>query len=99
MSASIACPHCEKPARVRSSRQVTRTYRQLHLECTNRECGHVFGGGLSVTHTIVPSAVPDPEIHLHMAPRRSANDNPARGPEVPPVAAAANEKPPARSTG
>ena len=92
MSASINCPHCQQRARIRSSREVTATYRQLHMECRNDECGHVFGAGLSVTHTIVPSMTPNPEIELHIAPprRRVANDNVTRDPEVSPAAANEN---------
>ena len=84
MSATIACPHCRSRARVRTSREVTRTYRQLQLECSNIECGHTFAAELTVTHTISPSACPDPEIHLRQAPpRNTANDNTPCGPEVP----------------
>ncbi len=101
---AIACPHCKSNARVRTSRGITSTYRQMSLECGNVECGHTFGAELTITHTISPSACPDPEVHLRIAPpriRRADNDNlrPARdtkgaaimrqsGPEVPPPPAA-----------
>lgn len=89
MSATIKCPHCRKAARVRTSREVTPTYRQLHIQCGNADCGHTFGAELTITHTISPSACPDPDLHLRRsAPRRPAdNDNPS-GSEVPLVATA-----------
>lgn len=88
MSATIKCPHCREAAAVRTSRAVTRTYRQLHLQCRNTSCGHTFGAELTITHTISPSACPDPEIHLRQAAQRRSADNDNRGgPEVPLVAA------------
>ncbi len=93
---TIACPHCSGATRVRSSRTVTPTYRQLYFQCSTIDCGHTFAAELSITHTIVPSARPNPDIHLRIAPprRRADNDNPGgavdprRGPEVsPPLAA------------
>lgn len=101
MSATTACPHCKNSAQVRSSRALTPTYRQLYLQCGNVECGHTFAAELTITHTISPSACPDPEVQLRMAPprRRHANDNPdvaiaaSRGPEVPPVRAANDDDP------
>lgn len=94
MSATIDCPHCKGPARVRTSRAVTPTYRQLHLACLDTLCGHTFAGSIEILHTISPSACPDPAVHLRIAPprRRAANDN--RGLDVPlplPLSAAAND--------
>jgi hypothetical protein len=76
---AVACPHCKEAARVRSSKQVTPLIRQLYLRCTNDDCGHVFGGDITITHTISPSACPDAEIMLRQVPPRRAaaiNDNP-----------------------
>ncbi|WP_299307830.1 ogr/Delta-like zinc finger family protein [uncultured Croceicoccus sp.] len=91
MSVSIACPHCSSRATVRTSRAVTPLYRQLNIACRNAECGHTFAADMTITHTISPSAIPDPEIHLRTSTfaRRAVNDNPA-GREVP-VAAPAND--------
>ena len=93
----IACPHCQSFARVRTSRAVTATYRQLEFVCTNFDCAHVFAAEIAVTHTIRPSLTPNPGVVLRMAPPRRridtasalpqpANDEPTRGPEVPPAA-------------
>lgn len=68
--ASINCPHCGWPAPTRSSRPVTATYREIRFQCTNLECGHTFAGALSITHTIAPSACPNPAIDLPVAPPR-----------------------------
>ncbi len=97
---SIDCPHCGQKARTRSSRAVGPTYKQLNMQCSNLECGHTFAAALEILYTIAPSARPNPEINLRMAPPRSkalptpANDDgaPAKfaggcGPEVPPLAA------------
>lgn len=100
MSATTACPHCKNDARVRSSRALTPTYRQLYLQCGNVTCGHTFAAELTITHTISPSACPDPTIELRQAPprRRAANDNvvanaAVSGPEVPPIRAANDDDP------
>lgn len=88
---SIDCPHCKGPAQVRSSRSVTETYRQLYVRCSNLECGHIFGAELTITHTISPSANPDPNVHLRIgSPRQRKLPVPANdcGSEVPlPLAA------------
>ena len=92
MSASIACPDCTSRAQVRTSRAITPTYRQLHLRCSNDDCGHTFAAELTITHTISPSACPDPSIDLRQAPPRRRADNDNRGPGVSLApAAAAND--------
>ncbi len=94
---SIECPHCREKARTRSSRAVSPTYKHLNFQCSNIECGHTFAGALEILYTIAPSAIPDPEIHLRMAPPRRqglpvpANDDGVFGasaPEVAPLRAA-----------
>jgi len=98
---SVRCPHCRRPARIRSSRAMTPLVRQLYLACTNVECGHTFGADIEITHTISPSACPAPDVHLRLAPprRRVANDNPSNdnplpgAPEVAPTLAVTAENP------
>jgi len=63
-SASIDCPHCGQSAPVRTSRQVTRLYRELYHQCSNLDCGHTFASALSITHTISQSACPDHSVEL-----------------------------------
>lgn len=76
-SASIDCPHCGQSAPVRTSRQVTRLYRELYHQCSNIDCGHTFASALSITHTISQSACPDHSVDLPVAPprQRAGNDN------------------------
>jgi len=85
----MSCPHCRGPARIRSSRPVTLTYRQLNCACLDVQCGFTFGADIEITHMISPSARPNPDVQLRAVPRRTrrpANDDHARGPEVPPHA-------------
>lgn len=103
----IACPHCGSPTRVRSSRSITSTYRQLNIGCLNVACGATFGADLTITHEISPSATPNPALALRRAAprRRPANDNPAGaqpapgGQEVPPPANDLEPTPTDASTG
>ncbi|MGE5563145.1 MAG: ogr/Delta-like zinc finger family protein [Bacillota bacterium] len=93
----LDCPHCEANAIVRSSRMITPLYKHCNMQCTNFECGHTFAVAVEFLHTISPSACARAELHLPTAPprRRAANDDhlqtggalPARGVEVPPIAA------------
>ena len=90
----IDCPHCAEPLRVRNSRPVVPTLRQLNLECVNDDCAATFGGELTITHGIWPSAKPDPSVHLRMVPpRRPVPDNDNHGQQV--LACAPGVAPPA----
>lgn len=85
---TIACPHCDTRAKVRSSEQMTSLVRELRFTCDNDACGHTFLGTLEITRTITPSARPNPAVNLPMTPRRPkpepANDD---GPILSPAAA------------
>lgn len=59
-----SCPHCESKATCRTSRHVTSTMRELYMQCHNVECGHTWKAVLAVSHTIVPSAQPNPKVFL-----------------------------------
>lgn len=91
---SINCPHCAQSARVRSSRTITPTFKQLQLQCQNVECGATYGAVLEIVHEIAPPAVRNPEIHLRAVPVRTRAEPPPLhpandcGPEVPPARAA-----------
>ena len=61
-----ACPHCESPANVRTSRRLSRTCVQTYYQCTNIHCGHTFVGLEEIVYTLSPSAMPDPSIHLEV---------------------------------
>jgi hypothetical protein len=87
---SLDCPHCEAPTRVRTSRDVAPTFRQLQLQCTNADCGATYGADITITHGISPSAIPNPAVTLRMvSPRRrlvAANDDGRFGASAPGVA-------------
>lgn len=76
------CPHCEAPAKVRSSKTLTPLYRELRFQCSNVDgdnpCGHTFIASFEITRTIVPSARPNPRIRLPQGmprPTTPANDD------------------------
>lgn len=60
----ITCPHCGSRAIVRTSEQITPTYREVRLTCDNDECGHMMVASISIIRTIRPSLAPNPEIRL-----------------------------------
>jgi hypothetical protein len=74
---AIACPHCEARLVIRSSEQVTPTYRGLRVLCDNDDCGWSGCADLTITRTIRPSACPNPRIHLPMSAhlKAAANDD------------------------
>lgn len=100
MSKRNKCPDCVTGRlTVRSSREVTSTYRQLVLACDNaEECGGTYGGEQTITHRISPSLAANLSLDLRAAaPRqRAANDNLAGttalgAPEVAPLGANDND--------
>ena len=81
----ISCPHCASPTRARTTRLVLPTVREIYLQCTNIRCGATFGARLELTHQIVASACPNPDVFLRKtAPRYAAvAPVPIGGREVP----------------
>jgi hypothetical protein len=72
------CPHCQQLANVRSSKELTPTYKELRFQCSNTDCGHTFVASFTIERTIVPSACPNPRIKLKMGqprPTKPANDD------------------------
>lgn len=80
-----SCPHCQSLARMRSSRQVSRTVRENYCACTNLDCGCTFVSQTVVIRILSESNMPHPSVHLPIAPKRApvtrrkaappANDN------------------------
>lgn len=65
----IKCPHCGDNLRIRNSEQVTPVYREAWVHCVNETgCGFRAKMGMELIHTTCPSAQPNPEIQLPMAP-------------------------------
>ncbi len=78
----VLCPHCQTPAEIRRSSQITALVRDLHALCTNDECGCRFVAQIVAVRTIQPSLRPHPAIALPLlAPAAPANDDapPAAG--------------------
>lgn len=63
----IRCPHCGHAIRVRNSIGMHPLFRSMYLQCTNVNCGATYRGQLEITHTMSPSACPNPDIHLPLA--------------------------------
>ena len=72
----MSCPHCDGPARTRHSRRHSALYRELRYQCIDVDCGATFRADLVITHTISPSARPNPAVHLPLwRPGVHHNDN------------------------
>jgi hypothetical protein len=72
MSFSIRCPHCDGKSITRSSRELSKTMRELFYICMTPECGHTYVATLEIVRTLSPSAQPNPEVHLPLSPTSSA---------------------------
>lgn len=64
----VQCPHCNAPATIRTSEWVNETVKDLYLICLNTDCGHTWKAQLAAVFTLSPSAIPNPQINLPMAP-------------------------------
>lgn len=64
------CPHCQSKATCRTSRVVTATMKELYMQCHEIECGHTWKALLAVSHSIVPSHRPNPQVFLHVRPSK-----------------------------
>jgi hypothetical protein len=67
----LSCPHCDAYARVRTTYKLTKTYREMRIECTNDACGFVWLIGMEALRTLCPSDQPKPEIDIPLATDRS----------------------------
>lgn len=65
---TIKCPVCLGGSTARSSRAMSRTMREITYRCENDDCGHVYVATLEVVRTLVPSAVPNPEVSIPLSP-------------------------------
>lgn len=66
----VPCPHCRSAAATRSSREISPTYREQHLRCSNLDCGWVGVASVIIERTIVQSAIPNAKISLPVTPPR-----------------------------
>lgn len=79
---AMQCPHCRSKADIRTSKGLTRTYREISYRCQNDACGCQFVASLETIRVIVPSATPNPEVRLPFSnrgrpvpPMKPANDD------------------------
>lgn len=63
----LSCPHCQHSARVRNSMPMSPLLRVAYVQCTNVACGATFRAHMEFTHTLSPSACPNPAIDLPLA--------------------------------
>ena len=63
------CPHCRCRALARSSREMSRTFREVSYMCTNIECGHTYIVNMEFSQTLSPSAIPDLSLQLPISSR------------------------------
>lgn len=63
----LQCPHCDEPAVIRTSTQITKLTRETTYCCTNAECGHTFNALTEIVRTLSPSATPNPSINLPLS--------------------------------
>ncbi|WP_206041389.1 ogr/Delta-like zinc finger family protein [Acidovorax sp. SRB_24] len=66
-STRLNCPHCETPALIRTSVQITVLTRETTYCCVNPECGHTFCALTEIVRTLSPSATPNPSINLPLS--------------------------------
>lgn len=64
---TISCPICLGKAKARSSRMMSRTLREITYRCENDNCGHVYVANLEVVRTLVPSAMPNPDVSIPLS--------------------------------
>lgn len=67
MSLSIRCPHCDKRATIRTSRQLSPLLKECRFSCTDVMCGHTFVAYLEVKYTTSPPARPSPAVRLPLS--------------------------------
>lgn len=78
---NVSCPHCKGKATIRGSREIAPLMRDIYYRCRDDlSCGHVFVAQLVISHTITPSARPNPSIVLpsYVVPQakpKPANEN------------------------
>lgn len=63
----LHCPHCDAPALIRTSVQITVLTRETTYCCTNAECGHTFNALTEIVRTLSPSATPNPSVNLPLS--------------------------------
>ena len=68
----VQCPHCSKPAVIRTSKEITEITREAKAQCTNVECAHTWVFHVSAVRTIAPSMTPNPKVFIPLSPKSPA---------------------------
>ncbi|WP_092006205.1 ogr/Delta-like zinc finger family protein [Paraburkholderia lycopersici] len=68
MRITLRCPHCNGRATARTSRELSRTMREIVFMCEDPECAHSYVAQLEAVRTLSPSAKPDPAVLLPISP-------------------------------
>jgi len=63
----IPCPHCGHITRIRKTREYSRAYREITCQCLNEKCGCTFVASVEPVRILVPSAIPDPTVHIPLS--------------------------------
>ena len=79
----LVCPHCCSKMRIRTSEGTHIFLRIAYLQCVNEGCGWSVRAQFEMTHEMSPSGMPNPAVHLPVAPAamrrqalKSASDQP-----------------------
>jgi len=65
----IRCPHCQSPAKIRTSRPMSKLTVEHSLQCQNLDCAHTWVAHTSAVRTIAPSMCPDPTVYIQRSAR------------------------------
>jgi hypothetical protein len=68
----IKCPHCGQKAKIRTSRAMSESVVEHHLQCQNIECAHTWVAHTAAVRTIAPSMTPNPKVFIPLSPRSPA---------------------------
>lgn len=64
MRITLRCPECDAPAIARSSRELSKTMREITFYCTDDECGHRYVSHLEAVRSLTPSCKPKNNVRL-----------------------------------
>lgn len=64
----LACPHCLGRMRIRTSVGEHIMMRRTYLQCMNEACGWTGTATFEITHELSPSAMPNKQVQLPLAP-------------------------------
>lgn len=69
----LKCPHCNSPARIRTSRRLSEISTEHYCQCSNvEECAYTWVQISSAAHTLSPSLNPNPKVHVPLSVKLAA---------------------------